>query len=297
MSTTPTKAQILLAKFKKMLQFDTDTPAVYTLIDGTEVQITKLEVGGILTIADAPAPAGEHILQDNSKVTVDESGVITMITPAPAVEDEPAALESHTLGDGTTIDVSSLEVGGAVTIAGTMAPAATYVLADGRSIVVDATGNITEIIEKAAEQSMSKQQFMEQHKFGKLETVDAYTAALEKFADGTPEERIMNLEIICKALMEQSFGWQIREAQNKANTDAAIATYQQKLSAAEASEAKQKEINTQILELVEELAAAPSADPPMQRTVSSFSKVELKSKGLAKFAEAAKKITEEQKNN
>ncbi len=290
------KATELLGLIRKIM-FDTETPAVYALADGTEVKITKLEVGGIVTIADVPAPVGSHMLQDGQSVTVDEAGVITAI--APAIVEDPASnkLESHALTDGSTIDVSSMEVGAAVTIGGNMAPAATYVLADGRSIVVDETGNITEIKEKETEVSMSKQEFMEAHSFGKLETQEDYAAAIEKFADGTPEDRITNLEIICKALMEYSFGWQIREAQNKATTEAAIATYQQKLAKAEMNAAKQKEINTHVLKLVEELAKNPTADPPTQKTVSSFSKVEPKNKALARFADAAKEISQKQNNN
>lgn len=288
---TTNKSTTILEKLKKLL-FETDSPAVYALADGTEVMITKLEVGGIVTIGDAPAPAGEHTLQDKSKVTVDENGVITLITPDSDDDDDSLELESHVLVDGSTLDVTSMEVGAAVTIGGNMAPAATYVLEDGRSIVVDATGNITEIIAKKPEEMKTQINLSTD-----LDTPEKMRDAMEKFATGTPEERIANLEIMVKALMEYSFGWQIKEAQEKAAREQAIATYQQKLSAAEKAHNKQKEINEQILDLVTELAESPSADPPFQRTVSSFSKVQVKNKGLAKFADAAKKISDEQKNN
>ena len=61
------------------------------LKDGTEVSISALEVGGTVMIGDAPAPAGEHELEDGSKVTVGEGGVITALAPAePAEPAEPA---------------------------------------------------------------------------------------------------------------------------------------------------------------------------------------------------------------
>lgn len=59
------------------------------LKDGTEVSISALEVGGTVMIGDAPAPAGEHELEDGSKVTVGEGGVITALAPAEMPE-EPA---------------------------------------------------------------------------------------------------------------------------------------------------------------------------------------------------------------
>ena len=59
------------------------------LKDGTEVSISALEVGGTVMIGDAPAPAGEHELEDGSKVTVGEGGVITALAPV-GMPEEPA---------------------------------------------------------------------------------------------------------------------------------------------------------------------------------------------------------------
>jgi hypothetical protein len=66
----------------------------YTLKDGTEVYIDKLEVGGVVTIEQetmSPAPAGEHELADGTVIVVGEGGVISEIKPAPAPEMEPEA--------------------------------------------------------------------------------------------------------------------------------------------------------------------------------------------------------------
>jgi hypothetical protein len=55
-------------------------------------------------------------------------------------------LAEYVLADGTKIMVSSMEVGGDVTLAdGSVAPAGEYALADGNSIQVDETGKIIEI--------------------------------------------------------------------------------------------------------------------------------------------------------
>jgi hypothetical protein len=66
---------------------------VATLQDGTEVEVTELAVGGIVTITGTPAPAGEHTLSDGSIIVLGENGVIMEIKPPAAVEpvDAPVA--------------------------------------------------------------------------------------------------------------------------------------------------------------------------------------------------------------
>lgn len=61
----------------------------YKLADGTAVMIDKLEPGGVVMINDAPAPAGEHILEDGTKIEVVEGGVIAEVYP-PAAPVNPA---------------------------------------------------------------------------------------------------------------------------------------------------------------------------------------------------------------
>lgn len=67
----------------------------YSLADGTKVMIDKLEIGGMVTLNDAPAPMGEHILADGSKIELDANGAIVSIEAAepaePAVEPEVMA--------------------------------------------------------------------------------------------------------------------------------------------------------------------------------------------------------------
>lgn len=59
------------------------------LKDGTEVTVTDMNIGGVVMIGEAPAPAGEHELEDGTKITVGEGGVISAVTPA-AMPEEPA---------------------------------------------------------------------------------------------------------------------------------------------------------------------------------------------------------------
>lgn len=57
----------------------------YALKDGTTmVNITDLKVGGMATTAGAPCAPGEYELQDGTKISVGEGGVITAVTPGGA---------------------------------------------------------------------------------------------------------------------------------------------------------------------------------------------------------------------
>jgi hypothetical protein len=62
----------------------------YSLADGTKVMLDKLEIGGMVTINDLPAPVGEHLLADGTKITLDEAGVIVEIEAAEPAEPAPA---------------------------------------------------------------------------------------------------------------------------------------------------------------------------------------------------------------
>jgi hypothetical protein len=76
--------------------------AEYSLADGTKVQISALEVGGTVQMADGtPAPQGEYQLMDGTSIQVDETGTIIEIASpkedtiieepvAPAAPVEPA---------------------------------------------------------------------------------------------------------------------------------------------------------------------------------------------------------------
>ena len=55
--------------------------AEYSLMDGTKVEITALEIGGSVTMPDGtPAPVGEHQLADGTMIELDENGIIIEIS-------------------------------------------------------------------------------------------------------------------------------------------------------------------------------------------------------------------------
>jgi hypothetical protein len=68
--------------------------AEYSLVDGTKVQISALEVGGMVQMADGtPAPQGEYQLMDGTSIQVDEMGAIIEIASPKedVVVEEPVA--------------------------------------------------------------------------------------------------------------------------------------------------------------------------------------------------------------
>lgn len=74
-----TDAQLMTALTKLKQKVALKQAPTYKTKDGAEVQITKLEVGGIVIIADVPAPKGEIILADKTKVKVGVNGVIAAV--------------------------------------------------------------------------------------------------------------------------------------------------------------------------------------------------------------------------
>lgn len=77
--------------FNELVNTPEATPvalSTYKLVDGTEVEITELAVGGVVTIAGNPAPVGDHKLEDGTTITVGDNGAITAIVPAEVMPEE-----------------------------------------------------------------------------------------------------------------------------------------------------------------------------------------------------------------
>jgi spore coat protein CotH len=71
-------------KFAELVAQPTQTPVKMmqaTLKDGTVVEVTEFELGGIVTIEGVPAPTGEHELSDGTIIVLGENGAIMEIKP------------------------------------------------------------------------------------------------------------------------------------------------------------------------------------------------------------------------
>jgi hypothetical protein len=176
-------------------------------------------------------------------------GEVPPTPPAPAVP-APAQMTDVKTTDGKALVIDTMAVGGNVLLEGVAAPDAEYQLEDGSSLTV-AGGMITAITPKAVEPAEE------------MATPAQMQAALQKFADGTTDPAMQKMTVILKAVFENVFGWQLREAQQKATVDQAIATYQQGF-------AKQEQANKLIIETLEGLSNQ-SIVPPVTK-VEAFEK-------------------------
>ena len=76
--------QKLKEQFAELVAQPTQTPVKMmqaTLKDGTVVEVTALEIGGIVTIEGVPAPVGKHELSDGTVIVLGENGAIMEIMP------------------------------------------------------------------------------------------------------------------------------------------------------------------------------------------------------------------------
>lgn len=222
-------------------------------------------------------------VQDKLKAIKALFGMEQPATPAaPPAEPAPAALGSYKLADGTEVSISELTVGGIVTIGDAPAPAGEHMLEDGTKIKLDDMGVITEI--EAATPAAPATPAMPQ-------TPEEMSQLMQKFAVGTPEERLANLEIIARALFENSFGWELREATQKAIRDQALNVYRAGFEAAEQKITTLTEANKQLVELMEQFAAAPTGNP-VEPAQQKFGKANAESKEerLAKITASLKAL-------
>lgn len=220
-------------------------------------------------------------------------------TEADASTDGAATGKEYTLVDGATkITISELKVGGTVTIDSKAAPEGELTLEDGTLIKVDAAGVISEITPKKDEPAAAK--------IDEPVTTESLQKMAAAFADSTltPEQKLANIELCVKALMEYSFGWQLREAQSKAVTDAAILTYKENFSKQE-KVIKEQELTikkqaigfSKLADLVGEVAGLPTDTHTEKKVKNLFSKnsPEDKEAKMKKLQESMKQFKEETK--
>jgi hypothetical protein len=237
-----------------------------------------------------------------------------IITPPPPPAPPTPSAKSYKLQDGTEITITQAgelpAAGDMVMIGGLPAPAGTHTLEDGAVIVVDANGAITTYTAMAAPPTppAPPQPVTLSAEEPKILTKEEIQALYAKFANGTPEERIGNLETMVKALMESSFGWEIRKGQEQvaiqtykdslANMQTTVETATGEMQSAFAKVEEQAKTITKheqtikdLFDLVEKLVELPSADPVTLtgRQKEKFDKQSARDERLAKIAEAVKK--------
>lgn len=252
------------------------------------------------------------------KIKAAFDGPAPIPAPAPVPAPTPTA-KTYKLQDGVT-EISITQagetpaVGDTVMIGGAPAPANTYTLQDGASIVVDATGLITAYTAAMAAPPPPAPAPVPAPAQPITLSAEEVAAMYAKFATGTPEERVANLEVMVKALMECNFGYQIRQGQEaqaiqtykdslaamQTTVETATAQMQSAFEKVESQQAiitKHEETIKGLFELVEKLVELPTADP-VTLTGGKKEKFETQNKKeerIAKMAEAVKAMKEEAK--
>lgn len=211
---------------------------VVKTIDGVELSIVQAgdtpAVGDLVSIAGAPAPAADYTLEDKSVLTVDATGAITAVVAAPPI----------------TVPVPAPPPPPALTMEQRMA-------------------TIEAILSKLTNPSVPAAMSAEKDLVAL--TPDAVQAMYAKFATGTSDDRIANLETMVKALMECNFGYQIRQGLENTAIQAykdsvamqvgALVASTQKFEAQENKIKKQDEIIQGLFGLVELMTKEPEVAP------------------------------------
>lgn len=244
---------------------------IFSLLNATHSEFNHLnETEGMNVVQELIKKAKEKFNIGVTPVTA-AAPVATPppVTPPAVVPPAPAVFADYTLKSGTVVKCDQLAVGGTMMIGEVPAPAGEYELADGTKVTVAEGGSITAVTPSP---EMAQQQAQAQ--------INTMNEAVKKFASGTDQERMANLEVIAKALMEYNFGWDMRRATEEATKAAAIDIYktgfeakvkaaEDKVTAAETLLAKQAETITALFEIMEKLTEIPGADP-IETSKNSF---------------------------
>lgn len=234
-------------------------------------------------------------------------------TPPPPVVPAVPTAKTYKLQDGTEISITQAgdipAVGDTVMIGGVIAPANTYTLEDGSTIVVDATGLITAYMAAmAAPPAPPVPPAPVPPAQPVTLSAEDFAAMVAKFAIGSTEDRMNNLEVMVKALMECNFGYEIRKGQEAQAIEAykeSLAPLQTSLEAATAKfNAAEEKVQSQqaiitkheqtikdLFELVEKLVELPTADPVTLTGTrkEKFDRQNAKEDRLNRIADAIKK--------
>ncbi len=198
-----------------------------------------------------------------------------VVQPAAAAPVTLAA-KPYKLKDGTDISISqagdTIAVGDSVIVNGVPATEGTLMLEDGTTLSIDATGKITLIVQPEPVTTDLNTTTLQPTTPAPVivapvlavaipKTPEELKTLLDSFANGSPEERLTNVELVAKALMENVFGWQIREAEQKANAEQAINIYKTGLATTQAQLEKHEQTIKDMFALIEVLVKEPMTDP------------------------------------
>lgn len=176
------------------------------------------------------------------KIKVLMASIVAPTEPTPAPEPPAPAqkFEEVKTAEGQVLTIDKLEVGGNVLIDGVAAPDGEYKLESGGKLSV--VGGMVSELELEPAPASTEAVAPEA-----MTTPEQFKKVIEKFADPAVSPDIQKLALVVKALFERQFGWELREAEERASRDAAISVYKQGFS-------KQTEATNQMVELLEQFS-------------------------------------------
>jgi|GEM_PF-5248135 len=242
-------------------------------------------------------------------------------TDAPAVE----TTTEYVLEDGTKVTVDKLETGGKMTVNGTAIADGDRKMQDG-TIVTTKDGDITNVVAPANEDPKD----IDPEEMRKRK--EAAMAAATQFDEATPEDKMSKLGVMCKALMEYCFGWDINRVNQEALKNQAIQIYKEagfskdtipqqfsdkfaemntkleayekkmnaqaeELKKCQAQMTKHQEALSQLFEVVQKMATEPVESPADKNTKNQFTsqKAITKEERLEAIAETVNSLRKEAK--
>lgn len=228
---------------------------------------------------------------------------IPVVAPAAA-----AMMKNYMLADGVT-EISVMQAGekpapgDAVTLNGQPAPDGTHVLTSGSSIttsgglitaVVEVTAPVTEDLTNIPAPVVAPVVPVAKPP---LATFEEAQKLIEKFFSGDADTRIANLEVVCRALMQNVMGYEIDRVTREASAAQAIEIYKAglqnattELKAASQQIAKHEKTITDLINLVSEIRDEPTADPKTLTGLKKegFDRVRRRDEKFERIADALK---------
>lgn len=118
---------------------------------------------------------------------------------------------------------------------------------------------------------------------------------IDKFATGTTEERLLNLETMCKALMMNCYSYKIQEIEANEAINAYTLTvdgFKTALTTKENQLNALKDSNEKLIELIEEFITKPATQPKAlsEKDKQRFERIEKKEERIERYAEAFREL-------
>jgi len=219
-------------------------------INWTEVgaEVTKTYMNEADEEVTEAVDAGTYTTESGIQIVVGEDGMLAEVIAAePVVEDEPVAAAEEAAGDST---VAYTEVGQPVTVDGNPAPEGNITLDSGVVLVVDADGNLAEIVEAPAAEEEAAKLEAETEVETEVEAEETVTGDIKALLDGLLGQHEDGEFYLSVYKQDGEYKW------------GSVSMYKD-LKLAKEVEDEKAELLSKIEKLEKEVGEQPAADPAL----------------------------------